>query len=76
MPRDDTTEMLTGRVMWFGEKFGFLRADDGRRDLFFHKSALPAGILEVKAGERVTFILVPDPRRDGRVRAVNVEPIS
>lgn len=51
--------MPSGKVKWFdAEKgFGFL-ADDGGADVFVHKDALPAGISELKSGQRVEFGVV------------------
>ena len=46
----------TGRVKWFDiEKgFGFI-ARDGGGDVFVHTSALPAGVTQLKPGQRVEF---------------------
>lgn len=48
--------MPTGRVKWFnGEKgFGFL-ADDEGAEVFVHRDALPAGVEELRPGQRVEF---------------------
>lgn len=48
--------MPTGRVKWFnGEKgFGFL-ADDEGAEVFVHRDALPAGVQDLKPGQRVEF---------------------
>ncbi|MDR1999370.1 MAG: cold-shock protein [Frankiaceae bacterium] len=48
--------MPTGRVKWFnGDKgFGFLADDDGA-EVFVHRDALPAGVSELKPGQRVEF---------------------
>jgi len=46
----------TGRVKWYDTEkgFGFLTRDDGG-DVFVHKAALPAGVAELTAGQRVDF---------------------
>jgi CspA family cold shock protein len=46
----------TGRVKWYDTEkgFGFLTRDDGG-DVFVHKAALPAGVEDLKAGQRVEF---------------------
>ena len=51
--------MPSGKVKWFdAEKgFGFL-ADDEGADVFVHKDALPAGVAELKPGQRVEFGVV------------------
>ena len=51
--------MPTGKVKWYdAEKgFGFLSRDDGG-DVFVHKAALPAGVADLKKGQRVEFGVV------------------
>ncbi len=51
--------MPTGRVKWYEKDkgFGFLTSDDGG-DVFVHKAALPSGVDELKAGQRVEFGVV------------------
>lgn len=48
--------MAQGTVKWFnGEKgFGFL-ADDEGAEVFVHRDALPAGVQDLKPGQRVEF---------------------
>ncbi len=48
--------MPTGRVKWYdAEKgFGFLSQEDGE-DVYVRSSALPAGVEDLKAGQRVEF---------------------
>jgi CspA family cold shock protein len=51
--------MPAGKVKWFDvdKGFGFL-ADDAGADVFVHKDALPTGIADLKAGQRVEFGVV------------------
>ncbi len=51
--------MPTGRVKWYEKDkgFGFLTSDDGG-DVFVPKGALPAGVEELRAGQRVEFGVV------------------
>ena len=51
--------MPTGRVKWYEKDkgFGFLTSDDGG-DVFVHKAALPSGVDDLKAGQRVEFGIV------------------
>lgn len=51
--------MPTGRVKWYEKDkgFGFLTSDDGG-DVFVHKAALPTGVEDLKAGQRVEFGIV------------------
>jgi CspA family cold shock protein len=46
-------------VKWYEKEkgFGFLTSDDGG-DVFVHKAALPAGVEELRAGQRVEFGIV------------------
>jgi CspA family cold shock protein len=46
----------TGRVKWYDTEkgFGFLTRDEGE-DVFVHKAALPAGVGELKPGQKVEF---------------------
>ncbi|HEX6872147.1 MAG TPA: cold shock domain-containing protein, partial [Micromonosporaceae bacterium] len=46
--------MPTGRVKWYEKDkgFGFLTSDDGG-DVFVHKAALPSGVDDLKAGQKV-----------------------
>ncbi len=48
--------MPTGKVKWYdpANGFGFL-SQDGGDDVYVHKSVLPAGVDEVKPGQRVEF---------------------
>ena len=64
--------MPTGKVKFFDiEKgFGFVSRDDGG-DVFVPKSALPAGVAELKAGMRVEFG-VADGKRGEQALSVRV----
>ena len=64
--------MPTGRVKWYDTEkgFGFLTRDDGG-DVFVHKAALPAGVAELTAGQRVDFG-VAESRKGNQALAVKV----
>jgi CspA family cold shock protein len=49
----------TGKVKFFNadKGFGFLSNDEGE-DVFVHRDALPAGVTELKSGQRVEFSIV------------------
>lgn len=51
--------MPTGRVKWYEKDkgFGFLTSDDGG-DVFVHKAALPSGVDDLRAGQKVEFGVV------------------
>lgn len=52
--------------------FGFIKPDDGGKDLFVHATALKAnGIEELEQDDRVEFEIDPNPKGKGP-RAVNV----
>jgi cold shock protein len=46
----------TGKVKWYDKEkgFGFLAGEDGQ-EVFLPKSALPEGVIDLKAGTRVEF---------------------
>jgi CspA family cold shock protein len=62
----------TGRVKWYEKEkgFGFLTSDDGG-DVFVHKAALPSGVNELTAGQRVEFGVV-DSRKGVQALAVTL----
>lgn len=64
--------MPTGKVKWFSAEkgFGFLSRDDGA-DVFVHRDALPTGVTELKAGQRVEFG-VAEGRRGEQALSVRV----
>jgi CspA family cold shock protein len=65
----------TGRVKWYEKEkgFGFLTRDDGG-DVFVHKAALPAGVEELRSGQRVEFGIV-DSRKGAQALSVKlIEP--
>lgn len=69
--------MPTGKVKWYDpdKGFGFLARDDGG-EVFVHSSALPAGTVTLRPGQRVEFGVV-DSRRGAhalQVRLVDAPP--
>ncbi len=64
--------MPTGKVKFFDtdKGFGFVSRDDGG-DVFVPKSALPAGVSELKAGMRIEFG-VADGKRGEQALSVRV----
>ena len=51
--------MLSGTVKWYSEPkgYGFISPDDGGRDVFVHRRALPRGQTALPQGARVSFEL-------------------
>src|SRR3712207_7121991 len=68
--------MPSGKVKWFdAEKgFGFL-ADDEGADVFVHKDALPAGVPELKPGQRVEFGIVQGRKGNQALQVRLLEPM-
>jgi cold shock CspA family protein len=56
--------------------YGFVRAEGGTSEVFFSAQAV-RGVRfgELRAGQAVTFRIVPDPRVPGRMHAVDVQPL-
>jgi cold shock protein len=54
--------------------FGFIKPDNGTKDVFVHHSAIGgSGFKSLSQGQRVQFDLVQDPKGP---RAENVEPLK
>lgn len=56
-----SSDRVSGTVKFFNEKkgYGFITRDDGADDVFFHHTALPAGVEEVFEGNKLSFEIVP-----------------
>ena len=70
---------MNGTVKWFndGKGYGFIANDEGGDDVFVHFSAIQTeGFRTLKEGQKVTFETEPDPKDTGKLRAVNVVPVS
>lgn len=70
---------MNGTVKWFndGKGYGFISNDEGGDDIFVHFSAIQTeGFRTLKEGQKVTFETEPDPKDSGKLRAVNVVPVS
>ena len=65
---------MTGIVKFFnGERgYGFIKPDDGGRDVFVHITAVErAGLKDLTEGQRITFEVEPDKKGKGP-KAVNL----
>ena len=64
--------MPTGRVKWYDatKGFGFVTSDEGG-DVFLPKGALPAGVADLRAGQRVEFGVV-DSRKGAQAMGVKL----
>lgn len=64
--------MSTGTVKWFNDQkgYGFIRPDDGGKDIFVHHTAIAMkGFRSLAEGERVSFEVEKGPKG---VQATNV----
>jgi CspA family cold shock protein len=67
--------MKTGTVKFYNSQkgYGFIRPDDGGKDVFVHASALErACIMGLVEGQKLTFEVQPD-RRSGKDAATNLQ---
>ena len=65
---------ITGTVKFFNNDkgYGFIRPDDGSRDVFVHLSAVTSsGLGTLDEGQRISFEIEPDKRGKGP-KAVNL----
>lgn len=64
----------TGTVQWFNptKGYGFIRPDDGSKDVFVHISAVErAGLTTLREGQQVSFDL--ERGQQGKTSAVNLK---
>ncbi|HEY9214719.1 MAG TPA: cold-shock protein [Ancylobacter sp.] len=67
---------MMGTVKFFnGDKgYGFIKPDDGGRDVFVHVSAVSkSGLGDLVEGQRVSFEIEPDKRGKGP-KAIDLQP--
>jgi CspA family cold shock protein len=66
----------TGKVKWFSAEkgFGFLSREDGA-DVFVHRDALPAGVTELKPGQRVEFGIAEGRRGEQALSVRVMDPL-
>ncbi|MCC6824054.1 MAG: cold-shock protein [Xanthobacteraceae bacterium] len=68
----------SGTVKFFNSEkgYGFIKPDDGGRDVFVHVSAvMSSGLGTLNEGQRVSFEIEPDKRGKGP-KAVNLQSAS
>ncbi|MDX1890161.1 cold-shock protein [Mycolicibacterium sp. 050158] len=67
--------MPTGKVKWYSAEkgFGFVSQEDGE-DVYVGSSALPAGVAELKAGQKVEFGIAAGRRGPQALSLKVIEP--
>lgn len=68
--------MATGSVKWFNatKGFGFIKPDNGDKDVFVHVSAVQqAGLKALKDGQKVSYDLEES---KGKVSAINLKLVA
>ena len=72
------TKTYIGTVKWFGgndKHFGFIKPDDGSKDVFVHiRDVGAAGLKELKEGDRLQYSIEVD-ARSGKPWAANLKLI-
>lgn len=70
-----TAHRRVGEVItWNDDRgFGFIRPDDGGRDVFLHFTAVPRGAARPYRGQHLSYQVQVDEK--GRAQAVNAEPV-
>jgi len=69
--------MTQGTVKFFNDQrgFGFIKPDDGGKDVFVHISAIErAGMHALNEGQKIAFDIVAD-RRTGKSSADNLQAV-
>jgi len=67
--------MATGTVKFFNTQkgFGFIRPDDGSKDVFVHITAVErAGLRSLAEGQKITYEIVTE---RGKQAAGNLQPV-
>ncbi len=68
----------TGTVKWFNDQkgYGFIEASDGSGDIFVHISAVQkAGMQTLKEGQRLSFVVQKDPKKD-KSSAIELQEVA
>lgn len=68
--------MPSGKVKFFNAEkgFGFLSNDEGE-DVYVHRDALPAGVTELRSGQRVEFGIVSGRKGNQAMQVRILDPV-
>ena len=76
-PASQEKAVATGTVKWFdaAKGYGFIRPEDGSRDVFVHISAVErSGMDALREGQKVHYEVRQDPRNSAKSSAENLRP--
>ncbi len=70
-----SNEKIQGTVKWYDETkgYGFISPDSGKKDLFFHRTAIDSTEKSVDKGERVEFEIQKTPRGEAAVHVRSIQ---
>lgn len=70
---------MTGTVKWFNDQkgYGFIRPDDGGKDVFVHHSSIQMkGFKTLNEGDRVSYEVGAGPKGPQAEMVMKIEPAS
>lgn len=69
---------MTGNVKWFNDQkgYGFIRPDDGGKDVFVHHSAIQMkGFKTLSEGDRVSYDVETGPKGIQAAKVTKLDPL-
>ena len=72
------SDRVSGKIKFYDAKkgYGFAVRDDGCGDVFVHARALPFGVDELDAGDRISFEVEPGQKgKEPRAVCIALEPV-
>ena len=72
---NDEVKVFFGSVCWFSKSFGFIKPDEGDKDIFVHFSDIASdGFRTLQKDQRVSYELGLNKR--GEIKGINVKVIG